>query len=365
MTALTEQLAESCRLYNAALQERREAYKQAGVSLTYSDQANQLKRIRAEGACTLANFSACQDVLRRVDKTFQAFFGRVKRGEKAGYPRFKARARFDSYTFPSYGDGCRLRPGGKLSLQGIGELKVKLHRPVAGTIKTITVKREARSWYVCFSVEVVCPGGERQPEAVGMDLGLSSFAVLSDGTVIDNPRWYRTSMARLRRAQRCVARRKRRSHRRRKAVACLQRAHFRIANQRRNFHHQLARSLVGQYGTLSVEDVNILGLSRGMLARSMHDAGWRYFLTILEHKAAEAGAQVVKVDPRGTSQTCPCGAPVPKTLRDRWHHCDRCGLDTTRDHEQLLDNLRRKGLPTRSRNNCVVCSLGKVFCLKL
>jgi putative transposase len=116
----------------------------------------------------------------------------------------------------------------------------------------------------------------------------------------------------------------------------MQRAHLRIANQRRNFHHQLARSLVGQYGTLYVEDLNIKGLSRSMLARSVHDAGWRDFLTILEYKAAEAGAQVVTVAPRGTSQTCPCGAPVPKTLRDRWHHCDVCGLDTTRDHASAL-----------------------------
>lgn len=336
VAALTEQLAEACRLYNAALQERRGAYKRAGVSLTYYDQANQLKTLRAESACTLANFSACQDVLRRVDKTFQAFFGRIKRGEKAGYPRFKARARFDSYTFPSYGDGCRLRQNGKLYLQGIGELKVKLHRPVAGMIKTVTVKREATHWYVCVSVEVEGKAGARAPGEVGIDLGLASFAVLSDGMVIDNPRWYRTSMARIRRAQRCVARRTRRSHRRRKAVACLQRAHLRIANQRRNFHHRLARHLVGQYGTLYIEEVNILGLSRGMLAASMHDASWRYFFTILEHKAAEAGAQVVKVDPRGTSQTCPCGAPVPKTLRDRWHHCNLCGLDTTRDHASAL-----------------------------
>jgi putative transposase len=333
---LTVQLAEACRLYNAALQERRDAYKRAGVSLTYYDQANQLKSIRAESACTLANFSACQDVLRRVDKTFQAFFGRIKRAEKAGYPRFKARTRFDSYTFPSYGDGCRLRQNGKLYLQGIGELKVKLHRPVDGMIKTVTVKREATHWYVCFSVEVDRAPDARQPTDIGLDLGLASFAVLSDGTVINNPRWYRTSMGRLRRAQRCVARRKRHSHRRRKAIACVQRAHLRIANQRRNFHHQLARDLVGQYGTLYVEDLNIRGLSRGMLAASMHDVGWRYFLTILAHKAAEAGAQVITVDPRGTSQTCPCGAPVPKTLRNRWHRCDRCGLDTTRDHAAAL-----------------------------
>ncbi len=150
-TALEAQLGEACRLYNAALQERRHAYQRCGISLTYYDQANQLKAIRAEGSCELANFSACQEVLRRVDKTFKAFFRRVQTGQKAGYPRFKARRRFDSYTFPSYGDGCRLTDA-RLYLQGIGHLKVKLHRPVEGAIKTITVKRECGKWYTCFSV---------------------------------------------------------------------------------------------------------------------------------------------------------------------------------------------------------------------
>src|SRR5215468_868011 len=151
--ALEAQVREACRLYNAALQERREAYQHAGLSLTYYDQANQLKEIRNAGHLGLANFSAAQDVLRRVDKTFKAFFHRIMAGLKAGYPRFKSRRRFDSYTFPSYGNGCRLKDA-RLYLQGVGHLKVKLHRPVAGIIKTVTVKRECGKWYACFSVEV-------------------------------------------------------------------------------------------------------------------------------------------------------------------------------------------------------------------
>jgi putative transposase len=141
--ALDTQLDEARHLYNAALQERWDAYQKCGISLNYYDQANQLKAIRTDGSLGLANFSACQDVLRRVQKTFEAFFRRVKAGEKAGYPRFKSRSRFDSYTFPSYGDGCKVRDHGKLYCQGIGELKVKWHRPLSGTIKTITLKREA------------------------------------------------------------------------------------------------------------------------------------------------------------------------------------------------------------------------------
>ena len=141
--ALDHQLAEACRLYNAAIQERRDAYRIAGESINYYDQANQLKEIRAAGDLELANFSCSQDVLRRVDRTFKAFFRRVEAGEKPGYPRFRPVSRYDSITFPSYGDGCKLLDDGKLRLQGVGAVKVKLHRPIEGEIKTVTIKREA------------------------------------------------------------------------------------------------------------------------------------------------------------------------------------------------------------------------------
>lgn len=334
--ALDNQLGEACRLYNGALQERRDAYQYAGISLSYYDQANQLKDIRAEGGCDLANFSCSQDVLRRVDKTFQAFFGRVQRGEVPGYPRFKSRFRYDSMTFPSYGDGVRLRDNGKLYVQGVGEVKVKLHRPVAGRIKTITVKRDAGRWYVCFSVEILPTPETTAYDDIGIDVGLSSFAVLSDGTVIDNPRWYRKAQAKLRIAQRRVARRRRGSSGRRKAVQLLQRAHARVRNTRRNFHHQTARSLVDRYSVVFVEDLNIKGLARGMLAKSVSDAAWGGFLQILRDKAEEAGRVVLGVNPRGTSQTCTCGAPVPKTLSQRWHECLDCGLSLPRDHVSAL-----------------------------
>ncbi len=305
--ALEVQLGEACRLYNAALQERRDAYQQSGVSLTYYDQANQLKAIRTAGDVGLANFSACQDVLRRVEKTFKAFFRRVKAGETPGYPRFKSRRRFDSYTFPSYGDGCRLSDAGKLYLQGIGHLKVKWHRPVDGTIKTVTVKREAGKWYVCLSVEYATPPLSETEAAIGLDVGLLSFATLSDGTTVDNPRPYRTAQAHLRRAQRRVARRKCGSRRRRKAVVLLQKAHAHIRNQRADFHHEVARTLVNAYGLIAVEDLNVKGLASGMLAKSVNDAGWSAFLATLADKAAEAG-----------------------------HQCVQCGLSAARDHVSAL-----------------------------
>jgi putative transposase len=334
--ALCGQLGEACRLYNGALQERRDAYQYAGISLSYYDQAKQLKDIRAEGDCELANFSCSQDVLRRVEKTFQAFFGRVKRGETPGYPRFKSRWRYDSLTFPSYGDGCRLRENGKLYVQGVGEIKVKLHRVVEGRTKTVTVKREGGRWYVCFSVEVADLADSILYEDIGIDLGLSSFAVLSDGTVIENPRWYRRAQAKLRIAQRRVARRQRGSKGRRKAVVLLQRAHAHVRNTRRDFQHQTARWLVERYSVIFVEDLNIKGMARGMLAKSVSDAAWGGFLQLLRDKAAEAGRVVLGVNPSGTSQTCTCGTPVPKTLSQRWHECGACGLSLARDHVSAL-----------------------------
>ena len=339
--ALEGQVAEACRLYNGALQERRDAWRMGRVDLNYYHQATQLRQIRAAGDLGLSNYSASQDVLRRVDKTFQAFFRRVKAGQKAGFPRFKPLARFDSYAFPAYGDGCKLRDTGKLYVQGVGELKVKVHRPLEGQVKTLTVKRECGRWYACFSVEAPVPEPLPATGAVtGIDVGLESFAVLSNGTVVENPRHYRQAQARLRRAQRKVARRRKGSNRRRKAVRELQRVHAHVRNQRSDFHHQVSRKLVNSYDLITVEDLNIKGLAGGMLAKSVHDAGWGSFLNKLSYKAESAGRMLVRVNPNGTSQRCVCGAAVPKGLGQRWHRCPECGMSVSRDHASALEILR-------------------------
>jgi putative transposase len=340
---LDGELREACSLYNAAKQERDDAWKTCRKAINYYDQANQLKAMRADGCLTLANFSCCQDVLRRLDKTYKAFFARVKRGEKPGFPRYRSSRRYDSITFPSYGDGCRLLDTGKLRVQGAGHIKVKLHRPVEGTIKTVTIKREAGRWFACFSVERAAVPLPASSAEIGIDVGLESFAVFSDGTEIENPRYYRNAEARLRRCQRKVARRKKGGNRRRKAVRVLQRAHVHVRNQRADFQHKVSRQLVNEYGMIAVEDLNVKGLAGGMLAKSVHDAGWSMFVTMLSYKAECAGRRVVKVDPRGTSQTCVCGACVPKSLADRWHSCPACGLSAGRDHVSAQIILSRAG----------------------
>jgi len=257
MKSLDYQLSEARSLYNAALQERRDAWKMQGVSLNYFDQANQLKEIRDAGNLGLANFSACQDVLRRVDKTYRAFYRRIRNGEKAGYPRFKGRDKYNSFVFPAWGDGCHITEWGRLKLQGIGIIKLKLHRPIVGEIKTLTIKREADKWYTCFSLMVDAPNATPSGDAVGIDVGLYSFAALSDGQTIENPRNLKKSLAKLRRCQRRVSKRKLRSHNRRKAVRLLQKAHARIRNQRTDFQHKLSRQIASSYGFVAVEGLHI------------------------------------------------------------------------------------------------------------
>jgi len=362
--ALDAQLGEACRLYNGALQERRDAWRQARRSVSYYEQANQLKAIRADGSLALANFSACQDVLRRVDKTFRAFFSRVKAGRKAGYPRFRSRRRYDTLTFPAYGDGCRLRPNGRLYVQGAGEIKVKLHRPVDGVIKTVSVKREAGRWYALFSCEVEPAALPPSDEAVGIDLGLTTFAVLSDGSEIANPRYARKAAAAVRRAQRKVARRKRRSNGRRKAVVLLQKAHAHVVHQRNDFHHKAARALVDRFGLIVVEALNVKSLAGSMLARSVHDAAWGMFLDRLDEKAESAARQVVRVNPNGTTQRCSgCQTVVPKTLSLRWHDCPACGLSLSRD-ENAAREILRLGLSLDARTWPVAASVAsEAVCL--
>jgi len=340
---LEGELREAASLYNAALEERVGAWRVCRKSINYYDQASQLKPMRVDGCLTLTNFSCCQDVLRRVDRAFKAFYRRCKTGQKPGFPRYRSAQRYDSITFPSYGNGCRLLPNGKLRVQGAGNIKVNLHRPLRGTVKTVTVKREAGRWFACFSVECAAQPLLPSNRATGIDVGLSSFAVLSNGVKIGNPRYYRNAEARLRRCQRKVARRKKGSNRRHEAVQLLQRANIHVCNQRADFQHKLSRQLVNEYGVIAVEDLNVKGLAGSMLAKSVHDAGWAQFLNYIVYKAASAGRQLVQVDPRGTSQTCVCGQRVSKTLADRWHDCPACGLSASRDHVSAQVILQRSG----------------------
>lgn len=346
-----ETLALCCELYNAALQERRDAWRFNHISIGYNQQAAQLveiKKFRPEYSAIYSQ--VVQDVLRRLDRTFTAFFARVRRSAPPGFPRFKPSSRYHSFTYTQSGFSVK---DGKLSLSKIGKVRIKLHRPTEGKIKTCTIKREGGRWYVCFSVECEAKPLPKTAKVIGLDVGLSRFATFSDGTEIENPRYFQTSQARLRRAQRKVSRRKKGSVRRRKAVQLLARLHAHIKQQRADFHHKVSRTLVNSYGLIAVEDLNTKGLASGMFAKSVRDAGWSAFIMKLAYKAESADRQLIKVDPRGTSQTCLCGASTPKTLSQRWHHCSACGLSAARDHVSAQLILAR-GLRVRD----LTCSAG-------
>lgn len=327
--------------YNAALQERRDAWKH-GVSVNYYDQANQLKEIRTENPwCATLNCSATQDILRRLDRTFKAFFRRCQSGEKPGYPRFRGRDRFDSVTFPAYGDGIRLTD--RLYVQNVGRLKIKLHRPIEGQIKTVSLKRDCDKWYAIFSCDLGDAPGKREPShPVGIDVGLESFAVLSDGSAVNNPRCLRRGENLLVKRQQRLSRRVKGSVRRRKARVLVAKAHLKIRRQRLDFHHKTARELVQRYDLIAFEDLNIRGMVHNhCLAKSISDAAWGQFLRILSSKAEEAGCTAVAVNPRGTSVECSyCGFPVAKTLSDRQHVCPNCGVSVSRDFNSSRNILR-------------------------
>jgi putative transposase len=337
--ALEVHLSEAARLYNGGLQERRDAWKMRGERITYISQCNQLREIRAAGDIGIANFTVAQGILRRLDHAFAAFFRRVKAGEAPGYPRFRSARRYDSIAF-RVGNGAVLKAG-HVRLHGIGDVRFKMHRPTAGVPKYVTAKREAGRWFVIVACE--CDPVALPPcrAVVGIDVGLTDFATFSDGTAVPNPRHERQAARRVRVARRALARKTRGSNRRQKAAQRLQRALGKVRRQRADFHHKLAREIVNDHGLIAVEDLNVKGLAGGMLARSVHGAGWTSFIEKLTYKAESAGRTLVKVDPRGTSQTCPCGQAVPKNLSQRRHDCPACGMSTSRDHAAALNILQR------------------------
>lgn len=333
--ALTGMLGAFCDLYNAALQQRIEAYRRQGVSLRYGNQASELKAVRAEDERLAGfSFSAEQQVLRRLDKAFAAFFRRLKTTAKAGFPRFQPKGRFDSAEF-RVGDGLTIRKTKRLGVVGIpGEIKVKWHRdlPTEAKVGAAVVSRSCGKWYVCFQIELPDAASiERSVKAVGVDVGLSNLVALSTGEMVPMPQWTAKAAKALRRAQRAVARKKRHSRRQRKAKLRVARLHARIANRRRDFSHKISRSLVDRFTHIAFENLNVAGMARGMLAKSVHNAAWGMLVQHVTFKAANAGGVVVLVDPRGTSQTCPdCGTTKPKKLSERTHRCE-CGCILDRD----------------------------------
>jgi putative transposase len=362
---LLERTVMRCRhVYNAAVEERREAWRIRGITLSYYQQRAELPGIKdALPDYGQVNSQVLQDVVLRVDRAFQAFFKRISDGKTPGYPRFHGRDRYNSFTYPQVGDhgGARL-DAGCLVLSKIGRIAVRWSRPLEGTPKTVTISREADGWYVCFScAEVPMRPLEPTGQETGIDLGLASFATLADGTMRHTPRCYRKAEAYLRRCQRRVARSTKGSHRRHKAVKLLAKAHQKVKRQRQDFHHKEALELVRAYDTIYYEDLQTATMLRNHhLAKSIQDAAWSSFLSILAFKAVCAGKRAVAVPPAYTSQDCsgllPDGSPCPERVRKalsvRTHVCPRCGLVLGRDENAAL-NILRLGKQERAEGHSV------------
>ncbi len=345
---MLEEVLWRCRtLDNTALEQRIVAWQRCRVSVSRYDQDAELKAIRTEMPEYAAIHShVLHDVLARLDQTYPAFFRRVHRGEKAGFPRVKGRygTRYHSVTYKEFGNGARLDKGTRVRSK-MGRIAIHWSRPIAGTPKTVARSQEADGWYVAIScaevpIQPLPPTGQE----TGIDLGLESFATLADGSMIHTPRYYRRAERYVAKCQRRVSKRKKGSTRRRQAVCWLAKAHQAVWRQRADFHHKVALSLVRQYDTLFHEDVQVRNMVKNShLAKSISDAGWTAFLGILNFKAANAGRTVQAVDPAYTSQACSgCGVVVQKGLSVRWHTCPDCGTSLHRDHNAAL-NIQWRG----------------------
>jgi putative transposase len=339
-----EQTLDLCRwTYNKTLEIRKNAWENEGKSLSKYETNNLLPEWKADKPELKDVFSqVLQNVHERVDLALKAFLRRVKAGEKPGYPRFRGRGRYDSFTYPQKGFKI---DSGKLYLSKIGNIKINLHRPIEGKIKRLTVRRAATGkWYACFSVEI-----EDQPKPpwkdgtlVGIDVGLESFATLSNGEKISNPRFFREEEHELARAQRKLSKAPKGTPDRKKALKVVERVHERIANKRYEFAHQISNDLVKRFGLIAFEGLNIKGMTKNhCLAKSIHDVAWNMLVTLTSYKAESAGSMVVLVDPRNTSKMCSrCGILVQKDLSERFHNCTQCGLSVDRDWNAAINILR-------------------------
>ena len=326
------------RVYNDTLALRRDSWENENkvVSLFETNkQLTQLKQISPE--LKLVHSQVLQNVQVRVDLAFKSFFRRCKLGEIPGYPRFKQFGRYDSITYPQAGWKFG---NASITLSKIGKIKTVFHRPLEGTVKTVTVRRTpTQKWYVSIVCEDIpahaLPISE---ECVGIDVGLKTFAMLSNGESIPNPRFYRKEEKNLAKAQRKGVR---------KVVA---RVHERIANKREDFTQKLSRDLANRYGTICFEDLNIRNMLRNHnLAKSISDASWGKLVQYTTYKAEDAGRSVVLVNPRNTSQMCSCcGQIVSKDISVRIHDCPHCGYRADRDLNAAI-NIMRLGLQSLAK----------------
>ena len=344
------------RLWNHFLAQRIETYRETKKSVSCFDQARGIPSLAVKDACLKEVYSqVLQDVPRRLDKAFQAFFRRLKQGETPGFPRFKASDRYNSFTYPQFNGSFKMTEDGKMHLSKIGCIKIAYHREAKGLWKTCTVKRTSTGkWYVVISVEQESVRKHSgNITAVGMDLGLKEFAVFSDGSRIKRARFFKAEENALAKAQRKLAKQTKGTLARRKVRKVIARLHERIVGKRNDFTHQASRRVADTYGVICVEDLDINGMkeqktivingkersARGV-HRSINDVAWLQFVNQLKYKAEEAGSSVIMVNPKNTTKTCSiCGKIGAKDLSERQYVCE-CGHAEDRDLNASRNILR-------------------------
>jgi putative transposase len=342
---------ELCRLtYNETLAIRKNAYEQEGKSVSYYETKKLLPQWKEEKPELKGVHSqVLQEVVKRVDLAYQAFFHRVKEGKDPGYPRFKGYGRYDSFTYTQSGFSLK---SGKLWLSKIGDIKIKLHRAIEGEIQRLNIRRmPTGKWFVSFLVEV-------EPDepllktglSTGVDVGLKSFITLSNGERVDNPRFFVREEKALAKAQRKLSKAEKGTPERVKALKVVHRVHERITNKRDDFVQKVSLDLVKTYDLIAFEDLNIKGMVKNhCLAKHIADVAWSKLKATTTYKAEWAGKRVELVKPNGTSQICSgCGQTVLKELSERVHRCPFCGLILDRDHNAAI-NILRLGLQSAAK----------------
>jgi putative transposase len=346
-----EAILESQRqLYNAALEERIDAYRKRGIRRSYIDQTKALTEWRhSDTDAASLPVTLQRATLKRLDNAYRSFFRRIKKAEKPGFPRFRGKGWFNSFGFREFNPRVGISiSAGRISFKGMpGTLRVHLHRklPAEAVVMGCTFRRELKGWTVSFSLKLPTPPVVEGSRVAAIDLGITTFATLSDGSAVPSLRAARKAERRLQVADRAVSRKHRGSKGRRNALLDRRRQHAAVARRRRDYLHKISALLVRNHDVIAVEALNLRGLAQGALAKHIYDASWHTFISMLRYKAARAGARLVEVNSRNTTQDCSrCGVKVPKTLGERLHHCPQCGLRIDRDLNAARNILNRGGM---------------------
>ena len=345
---LLDATLEECRwLYNETLALRKNAWEQEQNYVSWYESKARIPLLKVDRpALKEVHSQVLQNVTERVELGLQAFFRRLKAGENPGYPRFKGYGRYASFTYPQ--SGFRITHESRVSLSKIGSVKMVYHRPIKGSIKTATLHRSSTGkWYITFSCECEPECLDPLTSQVGIDVGLKTFATLSTGEEIDNPRFFRREQHALAKVQRTHSKLAKGTPERKKHRKRVARVHERVKFKRANFTHQASRKVVDSFGVICVEDLHVNRMvHHHCLAKSISDAAWSQFFSMVSCKAAEAGRVYIAVNPAYTSQTCSaCGHRQKMPLSERLFECPCCSAHVDRDLNAAL-NIRGLGLQT-------------------